>query len=150
VLLNSPLAVMASVASCKACGRAGISTSYCSACSSSFCDECWPKQIPYKPGKKTLDGRSHEKENKTMIERMHAILQPSHNPETLRLLHLEDQDNRWFSVVRLSAVGKSQFYDFSRYGKLMADSRPLSRATRYLKLISFVRDTNKTIPILWL
>jgi hypothetical protein len=85
-----------------------------------------------------------------MIERMHAILQPSHDPETLRSLHLEDQDNRWFGVVRSPAVGKSQFYDFSRYGKLMADSRPLSGAARYPKLISFVGDTNKTIPTPWL
>lgn len=72
-----------------------------------------------------------------MIERMHSILEPPQDAATLKILHKEDQDTRWFGVV------KSQFHDFRRYAQLMLDSRPLTGALRYPNLISFIGDTSK-------
>ncbi|KAI9789319.1 MAG: hypothetical protein M1816_006208 [Peltula sp. TS41687] len=134
---------MADATACEVCENINVATYFCSACTSTFCGPCWPTQIQHRPGKKTLDGRPHIKESKAMIERMHSILEPPQDAATLKILHEEDQDTRWFGVVKSQQRGgASQFRDFRRYAQLMLDSRPLTGGLRYPKLISFIGDTN--------
>lgn len=139
---------MAEPTECELCNRTDVTTYFCSACTSTFCNDCWPTQIQHRPGKKTLDGRPHVKENKFLIELMHSILEPPEDAQTLRALHAEDQDTRWFGVIKSAQGGASQFHDFRRYAQLMLDSRPLTGAPRYPKLISFIGDTSKILSLL--
>lgn len=135
---------MAGLTECEFCNRTDLKTWFCSGCTTTFCDECWPKQIQHRPGKRNLDGRPHVKENKRKIELMHSILEPSGDAQTLRNLHAQDQDTRWFGVIKSMHGGPSQFHDFRRYAQLMLDSRPLDGASRYPKLVSFIGDTSKS------
>lgn len=77
-----------------------------------------------------------------MIELMHDILEPPEDAATLEFLHAEDQDTRWFGVRGSKQGEGSQFHDFRRYAQLMLDSRPLTGAPRYPKIISFIGDTS--------
>lgn len=130
---------------CDACSEPKKQKTYfCSTCNCTFCDDHWDSQIVHKPGRATLGGRPHVKEDKAMVERMHSVLEPSQDPATVRELHQKDQDTKWFGVIRSESSGQSasHFHDFRRYAQLMIDSRPLTGAPRYPKLISFIGDTS--------
>ncbi|KPI35954.1 Calcium-independent phospholipase A2-gamma [Cyphellophora attinorum] len=107
----------------------------------SFCDDCWPRQPAHKANTAKLFDRPHVKEDKATILLIKSIMEPPVDEEEVRKLHKQDQDSRWFGVVKSTPHAKSQFHDFGRFDELMADSRPLLGSDRYPKLVSFIGDT---------
>jgi len=130
---------------CEFCGNPGP-TSYCPECYSSFCDPCWEKQVPHRPGKIGPGGKPHEKTNRELLKKIEAILDPSFNRNELRSLHSNDEDTKWFGIAK-SKDGRTQFEDYGRYRELMAETRPLSGAVRYPRLVAFIGDTRIYFPM---
>ena len=119
-----------------------VARSLCLSCGSIYCEFCWEKQGPHRPGKVGQDGLPHEKTDKQIYERLKAILEPPEDPEELSRLHVEDGDTAWFGVEK-DATGQPIFYDYGRYAALMAETKQPNANVRYPQLVSFVGQTGR-------
>ena len=124
---------------CELC-KQDVQTWHCPSCSSDYCDRCWTTQVAHRHEKTSAPNHGHEKTNWNLLETMKAILEPSNDENVLKTLHANDQNTKWFGVVR-DGDGKSQFDNTGRFADVMADSRPLSGSIRYPKLVAFIGDT---------
>ena len=116
-------------------------SSLCLSCGSVYCELCWEKQGPHRPGKVGLDGLPHEKTDKSIYERLKVILEPPEDVSELSRLHLEDESATWFGIEKESKTGQPIFQDYGRFSALMADSKQPSVGSRYPQLVSFVGQT---------
>lgn len=123
---------------CKSTSK--VLRSLCLSCGSTYCDVCWGEQGPHKPGKVGIDGLPHEKTDKTVYERLKAILEPPGNAQELMQLHIEDEDTTWFGIEK-DPSSQPIFQDHGRYAALMAETRQPGASVRYPQLVSFVGQT---------
>ena len=84
----------------------------------------------------------HEKTNHKLLKKIEAILDPSSDKRELRSLHRHDEDTKWFGISK-GKDDRTNFEDYGRFRELMAETRSLSGATRYPKLVAFIGDTRK-------
>lgn len=78
----------------------------CIPCSSTYCDICWDRQGPHKPGKIALDPRRHEKTDKGIYDRLQIVLDP-HASKTSP----EDRAATLWFGMRLSQHADQTFHD---------------------------------------
>lgn len=115
----------------------------CLSCGSTYCDVCWERQGPHRPGKVGLvDHLPHEKTERDIYERLVPILEPSDDVSELMRLHVEDQDTTWFGVEK-DETGEPNFLDHGRYNALMAETKQPNTGPRYPQLVSFVGQTGQ-------
>lgn len=114
----------------------------CISCGCTYCDTCWEKQGPHKHGKVGLDGLPHEKTNHTTYDRLRAIFEPPEDNETLKRLHIEDEDTTWFGIDKNDSGGY-HFQDTGRFSALMSKFKQPGPGERYPLLVSFVGQTGK-------
>lgn len=112
----------------------------CSYCDMNFCDQCWGKQGPHKPGRTGPDGLPHEKANPAIVKRLKDILTPPKEHSEQQLLHVEDEDTTWFGLAR-DNQNRPLFQDYGRYSAIMADSNSGDYKFRYPQLVSFIGQT---------
>lgn len=105
-----------------------------------FCDPCWAKQGPHKPGRTGPDGLPHEKADLRIVKRLKEILTPSSDPQEQHTLHLEDEDTTWFGIAR-DSDNQPIFQDYGRYATIIANSSTGEFKVRYPQLISFIGQT---------
>lgn len=105
-----------------------------------FCDPCWAKQAPHKPGRTGPDGLPHEKADLRIVKRLKDILTPSADTQEQQSLHLEDKDTTWFGIARDSNK-QPIFQDYGRYATIIANSATGEFKVRYPQLISFIGQT---------
>ena len=117
-----------------------VARSLCVSCGSTYCDVCWDRQGPHRPGKVGLDGLPHEKTDQQIYDRLKAILEPPEYIDELSRLHIEDEDTTWFAVEKDSS-GQPMFHDYGRYAALMAETKQPNAGIRYPQLVSFVGQT---------
>jgi hypothetical protein len=124
---------------------------FCASCDSFYCEFCWERLGPHRPGKLGLDGLPHERTDIEIVNNLKAILEPSNSLDTIRKLHQQDAATKWFGVSRSEymnlVTGHPQatveFKDYGRYATLMAESRPPSGNARYPQLVSFIGQTSE-------
>ncbi|RPA85543.1 hypothetical protein BJ508DRAFT_411946 [Ascobolus immersus RN42] len=126
-------------------------TSYCNACSCTFCDDCWPKQPPHKKNKRMQGGGApHEKNDKRIADTINQILQPILTPEQLRQLHIQDRETKWFGITRHKrkdtgdpATQDDPFVNFGTTKRLQQLLDPIcpSSSSKYPSIVSFVGET---------
>ncbi|KAF5003652.1 hypothetical protein FDECE_9823 [Fusarium decemcellulare] len=110
----------------------------CVQCGSSFCDECWPKERPHWPGKVGIDGRSHEKVDEEVINRLSQIFsQPPSEEQTER--HRRDVNTTWFGVIK--EANQSYLHYSNRLVDILRDSQMGQHSERFPQLVSFVGQT---------
>ena len=114
--------------------------SLCLSCGSTYCNICWDRQGPHRPGKVGLDGLPHEKTDQQVYDRLKSILEPPENKEELSRLHMEDEDTTWFAIEK-DVSGQPMFHDYGRYAALMAETKQPNCGLRYPQLVSFVGQT---------
>lgn len=124
---------------CEACETPKQQIWNCSYCGVNFCDDCWDKQLPHKPGRTGPDGLPHEKGDETIVKRLINILTPPADADEQQQLHIEDEDTTWFGIAR--EEGNSIFQDYGRYANIMADSTTGAHKLRYPQLVSFIGQT---------
>ena len=73
---------------------------YCVDCDSSYCEDCWGKQAPHRPGKVGRDGIEHEKTKYELYEVYKAILFPPKSQAQLRQLHIDDTSTLWYGKMK--------------------------------------------------
>ena len=56
--------------------NSGAAKSLCLSCGSTYCDACWDRQGPHRPGKVGIDGLPHEKTDKQIYDRLRVIFEP--------------------------------------------------------------------------
>jgi hypothetical protein len=126
---------------CVACNAENKQTFTCVQCNNdSFCDDCWGKERPHRPGAVGMDGLPHEKTNRLVVERLRQILDPYRSPEVQQSLHRNDEDTTWFGIARDSA-NLPIFQDYGRYATIMAESQSPEVNVRYPQLVSFIGQT---------
>ena len=123
-----------------------VPRSLCLSCGSTYCDNCWDKQGPHRPGKVGVDGLPHEKTKKPIYDRLKTIFEPPEDSNELSRLHIEDEDTTWFGVEKDSG-GRPMFQDYGRYAALMAETKQPSSGVRYPQLVSFIGQTGSCMPI---
>lgn len=112
----------------------------CSYCDMNFCDECWDRQGPHRPGKTGPDGHPHEKGDPNIVKRLKNILTPPTDAGEQQQLHVDDEDTTWFGIAR-DDNNQPIFQDYGRYATMMADSTTGNFKLRYPQLISFIGQT---------
>jgi energy-coupling factor transporter ATP-binding protein EcfA2 len=125
---------------CESCELKKSPVWNCSYCDMNFCDECWERQGPHKPGRTGPDGLPHEKANPTIVKRLQDILTPPQEHTEQQQLHTEDEDTTWFGMVR-NSQNSPAFQDYGRYSAIMADSNSGEFKFRYPQLVSFIGQT---------
>lgn len=117
----------------------------CDQCNNdAFCDDCWDRERPHRPGAKGRGGIPHEKTDQEVVAFLQQILETSRTIEEQRFLHDNDTDTIWFGVER-DSTNTPSFHDHGRYAALMADSIGGHEGPRYPELVSFIGQTG-TIP----
>ncbi|PSN59126.1 hypothetical protein BS50DRAFT_594903 [Corynespora cassiicola Philippines] len=124
---------------CEDCESDGMPIWNCSNCGMNFCDACWTKQAPHKPGRKGPDGLPHEKADPAIVKRLKNIFTPPVDHAGQQTLHMEDEDTTWFGTARED--GKPVLQDYGRYPAIMADSNTGDFNYRYPQLVSFIGKT---------
>jgi hypothetical protein len=113
----------------------------CVQCDGAFCNECWARQFPHKPGKIGADGLPHEKTDLEVVERLRDTLdRPDRTPEEQQKLHKNDEDTTWFGIARDEA-NMPIFQDYGRYAAILAEPQEIRRRSRYPQLVSFIGQT---------
>ncbi len=125
---------------CECCEESKTPIWNCSYCGMDFCNECWGKQAPHKPGRTGPDGLPHEKANPSIVKRLKDILTPPPERSEQQALHIEDEDTTWFGLAR-DAQNRPIFRDYGRYSTIMADSNTGEFKSRYPQLVSFIGQT---------
>lgn len=125
---------------CENCDVPKVPIWNCSYCDMNFCDDCWGRQGPHKPGRTGPDGLPHEKANPTIVRRLKDILTPPRDHGEQQTLHTEDEDTTWFGLSR-DYLDRPVFQDYGRYSAIMADSNSGEYKFRYPQLVSFIGQT---------
>lgn len=125
---------------CEACEESFVRTWNCSYCDMNFCDLCWGRQGPHKPGRTGPDGLPHEKGDPNIVKRLKNILTPPTDPGEQQSLHIDDEDTTWFGIGR-NNNDNPIFQDYGRYATIMADSNTGVHKLRYPQLVSFIGQT---------
>ncbi|KAK8118120.1 uncharacterized protein PG998_006401 [Apiospora kogelbergensis] len=128
---------------CKWCKSTSRPTSTCIQCSNmSFCDKCWSKYDPHKPGRFGYDGKPHEKSNAEVLIRVRDILEPKGIAKEHEDQLQQDDDTTWFGIERDSS-NHATFQDYGRFATLMGESKTpgLNDGHRYPQLVSFIGQT---------
>ncbi|KAF2462499.1 uncharacterized protein BDR25DRAFT_397579 [Lindgomyces ingoldianus] len=125
---------------CECCDTAEGCIWNCSYCDMNFCDLCWGRQGPHKPGRTGPDGLPHEKADPNIVKRLKNILTPPTDTFEQQSLHLDDEDTTWFGIAR-DNNNQSVFQDYGRYATIMIDSTTGAHKLRYPQLISFIGQT---------
>jgi hypothetical protein len=95
-------------------------------CDGAFCDECWAKQFPHRPGKIGADGLPHEKTDPEVVGRLRDTLDiQDRTPEEQQKLHKNDEDTTWFGIARDEA-DMPVFQDYGRYAAILAEPQHIS------------------------
>jgi hypothetical protein len=126
---------------CVVCESDKKQTFTCVQCNNdAFCDECWSKERPHRPGAVGMDGLPHEKTNRQVVERLRQILDPYRSTEEQLNAHRNDEDTTWFGIARDSA-NLPIFQDYGRYAAIMTESQTPEVNVRYPQLVSFIGQT---------
>lgn len=129
---------MANGSTCVICRVHVVSSSYCSACGASFCDQCWDSQIAHRLG--SMADAQHERSDREVTMRLQSILTPARDPELQRKLHREDLETTWLRYVK-GTLQEPELHEDSRYNILMQQSLTLEWEERWPQLISFIGQT---------
>ncbi|KAK4185147.1 hypothetical protein QBC35DRAFT_538384 [Podospora australis] len=119
----------------------------CVQCAGDFCDVCWGKQWPHRPGAVGYDNRPHEKVDAEVIDRLTKVFDYERTPQQQTQLHLYDIGTTWFGVTRGLGDGDGNRgqTSFLRYENRLADIMRESQADkhpeRFPHLVSFVGQT---------
>lgn len=109
----------------------------CIPCSSTYCDVCWDRQGPHKPGKIALDPRLHEKTNKGVFDRLQAVFDPPASHELL-----EDRAaTLWLGVKPSPSVDQSIYescFETRRFSELQTQTSDPQIPGRARFLVSFL------------
>ena len=129
---------------CCACER-HVKTWTCVQCNNeAFCDECWGKERPHKPGAVGIDGRPHEKVDVEVVARLTRIFGDSRSPEEQEALHVSDIDTTWFGVMK--GANQPVLHYSHRLLDIMRESQTGQYPERFPHLVSFVGQTGNHIP----
>lgn len=140
---NTPSRTTSIAEPCVVCNSTSTKTYTCIQCNNdAFCNNCWSKERPHRPGAIGFDGRPHEKTDKRVVDRLRKILEPKRTAKDQENEHKFDEDTTWFGIARDSA-NLPIFQDYGRYAKIMAQSRLSGHKVRYPQLVSFVGQTGK-------
>ncbi|KAI8626808.1 hypothetical protein F5Y19DRAFT_466119 [Xylariaceae sp. FL1651] len=123
---------------CGVCQRL-VRTWKCVQCDDFFCDECWPKERPHRPGKVGIDGRPHEKVDEEVISRLKlTFTQPTKEEQERR--HEFDINTTWFGVAK--EANQPFLHHSNRLVDIMQEHpTPYHPADRFPHLVSFVGQT---------
>ncbi|KAK0721616.1 hypothetical protein B0T26DRAFT_800576 [Lasiosphaeria miniovina] len=122
---------------CCDCGCA-VKAWKCVQCDDSFCDDCWPKQRPHRPGKVGIDGRHHERVDEEVVRRLQRIFgQASEEEQSDR--HGGDIDTTWFGVDK--DANQSFLHTSNRLVEVLHESQTGEFTERFPQLVSFVGQT---------
>ena len=143
---------------CDQCEERGDLRDYCNVCDSTFCQDCWKKQISHK--KKTLGPGSvpHERTDEQAAKKIKDALDAKPNDSEQEALHKSDEDTTWFGITWDPSEDAEYpfFRDYGRYATIMDGA--LARSSeynaqwhvhvgphdrRYPSLVSFVGQTGK-------
>lgn len=146
----------------KSCSTPDKTVWYCVHCSSSFCDECWPDQIPHGKDKVAPDTLRHEKSRKSIVELYRDIVQNKVTAAELHDLHRNDEDTLWFGKYsihlmvikahkipdveshRQDGTTAQYLYDRGRFSSLMSNAAVYGQhEVKRPHLVSFIGDTRK-------
>lgn len=126
------------------CDGKGQPTFFCPQCDCNFCEDCWYKERPHRPGKVGADGLKHEQTDLLVVDTYRSILEPSSDRRDQEALHRSDEGTTWFGVGQ-DKNGASRFNDYNRFTTLMAESLSAECPVRYPRLVSFIGQTGKAI-----
>lgn len=124
----------------------GVKTYLCLSCGSSYCDTCWDRQGPHRPGKVGLDRMPHEKTNRHIYDRLKTIFEPPEDYQELSRLHIEDEDTTWFGVEKDNS-GQPVLKDHGRYQAIMTETKQPRAGIRSPQLVSFVGQTGQILRL---
>jgi energy-coupling factor transporter ATP-binding protein EcfA2 len=125
---------------CEDCEELKATIWNCANCGMNFCEVCWDRQAPHKPGRKGPDGLPHEKADPAIVERLKSILTPPKEQTEQQMLHVEDEDTTWFGMAR-NHLNQPIFQDYGRYPAMMADCNSGEYSLRFPQLVSFIGQT---------
>lgn len=125
---------------CESCDLEAPLIWYCSYCGMDFCDPCWGRAGPHKPGRVGPDGLPHEKANPTIVESLKDILNPPNDAASQKTLHLEDENTKWFGIAK-DEQNRPMFQDYGRYAAIMAESNTGDLQSRFPQFVSFIGQT---------
>ncbi|KAI0868821.1 hypothetical protein GGS24DRAFT_494248 [Hypoxylon argillaceum] len=109
-------------------------------CTCCYCDECWPKPAPHRPGKRVA--AKHEKVDLALYIRLRDTFNPPSDGKIQDKLHRDDEETTWFAVKRDSSSKPEILYDSGRYASLVANgSTAGSHLVRFPALVSFIGQT---------
>ncbi|EKJ74391.1 hypothetical protein FPSE_05462 [Fusarium pseudograminearum CS3096] len=110
----------------------------CVQCDDFFCNDCWPKERPHRPGKVGIDGREHEKVDEDIVYRLQQIFgQPTAEEQHRR--HTNDINTTWFGVTK--EYDQPYLHYSNRLVDILRESQVGAFAERFPQLVSFVGQT---------
>lgn len=129
---------------CCECQRP-IRTWNCVQCNNeAFCDECWSKERPHRPGAVGIDGRPHEKVDVEVVARLTRIFGNKRTPEEQEALHVSDINTTWFGLTKgANHMQGPVLYYSGRMQDIMAESHTGQFTERFPHLVSFVGQTGR-------
>lgn len=125
----------------------GVPRWLCIPCSSTYCDICWDRQGPHKPGKISLDPRLHEKTNKGVYDRLRIVLDSPGSSKS--------SDNRaatlWFGMKPPQQADQfvhESCFETRRFNELRGQTSNTENPERARFLVSFLGQAGNAQPIL--
>lgn len=111
----------------------------CVPCSSTYCDICWERQGPHRPGKVSLDSRLHEKTNGDVYHRFKGVFDST-------LIQALPDTALWLAAKSGTQLDQccQQTSRYSETITLASNGRPLRECT--LSFISFVGQAGTSLP----
>ncbi|RGP77832.1 hypothetical protein FLONG3_4008 [Fusarium longipes] len=110
----------------------------CVQCDDFFCNDCWPKERPHRPGKVGIDGREHEKVDEDIVHRLQQIFgQPTAEEQHRR--HTNDINTTWFGVTK--EHDQPYLHYSNRLVDILRESQMGAFTERFPQLVSFVGQT---------
>ncbi|KAF4967420.1 hypothetical protein FSARC_5033 [Fusarium sarcochroum] len=120
---------------CCVCQHSSRKAWNCVYCDDSFCDECWLKERPHRPGKVGIDGRPHEKVDEEVVRRLKKIFnEPTVEEQYGR--HRNDIDTTWFGAYK--EKGQLFLNSTNRLADILCESQKGAPTDRFPQLVSFV------------
>lgn len=107
----------------------------CIPCSSIYCDVCWERQGPHKPGKLALD-RIHEKIDKDVYDRLKEVF----DPQPHDVSPIERASTLWLGAKDASRLDQC-CHESVRYDELLAETSEVDVAECFPLLVSFLGQT---------
>ncbi len=128
---------------CIFCKKEVDNVAFCTACNSSFCDECWPTWPLHENAVQGVAGLPHEKVNLSVVETIKEVMQePSIEMEAQ--LHQDDEETTWIGFER-DEGGEPVLQEYRRYANIVMQSSGDEPKIRYPSLVSFIGRTGMPI-----